>query len=83
MTSVGASYDSALAETIIGLFNTEGIRRQGPWHHVEHVEFATLEWVNWFDYRQLLEPIGNIPPGEFEQPYDHQQESPAKVAGLR
>ena len=83
MTSVEASNDCALAETIIGLCNTEGIRRQGPWRHVEHVEFATLGWVNWFNYRQPLEPIGTIPPGEFEQPYDHQQESPAKVAGLR
>ena len=83
MTSVGASNDCALTETIIGLFNTEVIRRQGPWRHVEHVEFATLEWVNWFNYRQLLEPVGNIPPGEFEQPYDPPPTRSAKMAGLR
>lgn len=80
--SVGDSYDNALAETIIGLFKTEVIRRQGPWRHVEHVEFATLEWVDWFNHRRLLEPIGNIPPVELEQAFYHQQASPAKVAGL-
>ena len=84
MTSVGASNDCALAEMIIGLCNTKEIRRQRPWRHVEHVEFATNECVNWFNYRQLLEPVSHhIPPGEFEQPYDHPQESPAKGAGLR
>jgi transposase InsO family protein len=58
-----------LAETVIGLFRTEVIRPRGPWHHVEHVEFATLEWVDWFNNRRLLESIGNIPPIEFEQLY--------------
>ena len=60
--SVGDCYDNALAETIIGLFKTEVICRRGPWSHSEAVEFATLEWVDWFNHRRLLEPIGNIPP---------------------
>ncbi len=80
--SVGDSYDNALAETIIGLYKTEVIRHRGPWRNLEHVEFATLEWVDWFNNRRLLAPIGNIPPVEFEQlHYDH-QESQAMVAGL-
>jgi len=58
-----------LAETIIGLFKTEVIRRRGPSRTIDAVEYATLEWVDWFNHRRLLEPIGNIPPGEFEQAY--------------
>ena len=64
--SVGDSYDNALAETINGLFKTEVIHRRGPWRTFEAVEFATLEWVDWFNNRRLLEPIGNIPPAEAE-----------------
>lgn len=64
--SVGDSYDNALAETVIGLFKTEVIRQRGPWRTLEAVEFATLEWVDWFNNRRLLEPIGNIPPAEAE-----------------
>jgi putative transposase len=64
--SVGDSYDNALAETVIGLFKTEVIRRRGPWRTIEPVEFATLEWVDWFNHRRILEPIGNIPPAEAE-----------------
>ncbi|MBK4723608.1 IS3 family transposase, partial [Azospirillum sp. YIM DDC1] len=67
--SVGDSYDNALAETINGLYKTEVIRRRGPWHTLEAVEFATLEWVDWFNHRRLLEPIGNIPPAEAEARY--------------
>jgi putative transposase len=67
--SVGDSYDNALAETINGLYKTEVIRRRGPWKSLETVEFATLEWVDWFNHRRLLEPIGNIPPAEAEQRY--------------
>jgi len=67
--SVGDSYDNALAETVIGLFKTEVIRRRGPWRHAEAVEFATLEWVDWFNHRRLFEPIGNIPPAEAEARY--------------
>ena len=64
--SVGDSYDNALAETINGLFKAEVIHRRGPWHSFEAVEYATLEWVDWFNNRRLLEPIGNIPPAEAE-----------------
>jgi transposase InsO family protein len=67
--SVGDSYDNALAETINGLYKTEVIRRRGPWKSLEAVEFATLEWVDWFNHRRLLAPIGNIPPAEAEQRY--------------
>lgn len=66
--SVGNSYDNALAETINGLFKTEVIRQRGPWRNLEAVEFATLEWVDWFNYRRLLESIGNVPPAERGQP---------------
>jgi transposase InsO family protein len=64
--SVGDSYDNALAETVIGLFKTELVRRQGPWRNLEAVEFATLDWVDWFNHRRLLEPIGFVPPAEAE-----------------
>jgi len=67
--SVGDSYNNALAETVIGLFKTEVIHRRGPWHSLEAVEFATLEWVNWFNTRRLLEPIGHVPPAEAEKAY--------------
>jgi transposase InsO family protein len=67
--SVGDSYDNALAKTVIGLFKTEIIRRRGPWRSLEAVEIATLEWVDWFNHRGLLEPIGNIPPAEVEERY--------------
>ena len=67
--SVGDSYDNALAETINGLFKAELIHRRGPWRSAEAVEFATLEWVDWFNNRRLLEPIGNIPPAEAEARY--------------
>jgi transposase InsO family protein len=67
--SVGDSYDNALAETVIGLFKTEIIHRRGPWRSFEAVEFATLEWVDWFNNRRLLEPIGNLPPAEAEARY--------------
>ena len=64
--SVGDSYDNALAETINGLYKAEVIHRRGPWRSFEAVEYATLEWVDWFNHRRLLEPIGNIPPAEAE-----------------
>ena len=67
--SVGDSYDNALAETINGLYKAEVIHRRGPWRSYEAVEYATLEWVNWFNHRRLLEPIGNIPPAEAEDQY--------------
>ena len=67
--SVGDSYDNALAETINGLFKAEVIHRRGPWRSFEAVEYATLEWVDWFNTCRLLEPIGNIPPAAAEQEY--------------
>jgi len=67
--SVGDSYDNALAETINGLYKAELIHRRGPWRSFEAVELATLEWVDWFNHRRLLEPIGNIPPAEAEDRY--------------
>ena len=78
--SVGDSYDNALAETINGLYKTEVIRRRGPWRTMEAVEFATLEWINWFNHRRLLEPIGNIPPAEAEAGYYAQTEDVAVAA---
>jgi len=67
--SVGDSYDNALAETINGLYKTEVIHRQGPWKNMDDVEYATLEWVDWFNHRRLLEQIGNVPPAEYEMMY--------------
>ena len=67
--SVGDSYDNALAETINGLYKAEVIHRRGPWKSIAAVEFATLEWVDWFNHRRLLGPIGNIPPAEAEKRY--------------
>jgi len=78
VTSVGSkgdSYDNALAETIIGLYKTELIRRRGPWKGIDDVEFDTLEWVDWFNHRRLLEPIGDVPPAEFEAAYWSREDS--------
>ena len=78
--SVGDSYDNALAETVIGLFKTEVIYRRGPWRSFDTVEYATLEWVDWFNNRRLLEPIGNIPPAEAEANYYAALEEPRMAA---
>lgn len=80
--SVGDAYDNALAETVNGLYKTEVIRHRGPWRTIDDVEFATLEWVDWYNHRRLLEPIGYVPPAEFESMYYRSQSSPAAVAGL-
>ena len=80
--SVGDSYDNALAESVIGLFKTEVIERRGPWRSFDAVEYATLEWVDWFNRRRLLEPLGYVPPLEFEATYYNRHEHPAEVAGL-
>jgi len=80
--SKGDSYDNALAESVIGLFKTEVIRRRGPWRSLEDVEFATLEWVAWFNTRRLLEPIGHVPPVEHEETYYSRQQAPAELAAL-
>ena len=78
--SVGDSYDNALAETINGLYKAEVIHRRGPWRSLEAVEFATLEWVDWFNHRRLLEPIGNIPPAQAEARYYDQIDGQAIAA---
>ena len=79
-SSIGDSYDNALAETVHGLFKTELIRRRGPWRSMDAVAFATLEWVDWFNNRRILQPIGNIPPAEAEERYFAQQEEVALAA---
>jgi transposase InsO family protein len=78
--SVGDSYDNAMAESVIGLYKTEVIHHRRPWRHLDDVEYATLEWVDWFNNRRLLEPIGNVPPAEFESMYYHQLEESAAAA---
>jgi putative transposase len=84
VTSVGSrgdSYDNALAESIIGLYKTEVIRRKGPWKNLDDVEYATLEWVDWFNHRRLFEPIGHIPPAELEEMF-YRERVLAEEAGL-
>ncbi|MBF6420840.1 IS3 family transposase, partial [Nocardia farcinica] len=79
--AVGSSYDNALAETINGLYKTELIKQRGPWRTVDHVEFATAEWVDWFNHRRLYRYCGDIPPAEMEAAHYAQQ--PAQpTAGL-
>lgn len=78
--SVGDSYDNALAETIIGLYKTELIHRRGPWRGSDPVEYATLEWVDWYNHRRLLQPIGDIPPAEKERAYYRQLGESAEAA---
>jgi len=80
--SKGDSYDNALAESIIGLFKTEVIRRCGPWRGLEEVEFAVLEWVAWFNCHRLLEPLGYLPPIEFEEEHYRAQQTPAELVGV-
>ena len=80
--SRGDSYDNALAESIIGLYKTEVIRRRGPWRGLEDVEFATLEWVHWYNTQRLLEPIGNVSPVEYEMNYYRSQEGSLEMARL-
>ena len=78
--SRGDSYDNALAETTIGLYKAELIERKGPWRHNEHVEFATLEWVDWYNHRRLHSSIGYVPPAEFEELFYQQEQEEEKVA---
>ena len=80
--SVGDSYDNALAETVIGLYKTGEIRHKGPWRSIEDVELATLDWVHWFNHRRILEPIGDMPPAEYEERYHQLQEVTAIGAAL-
>ncbi|MEM9879235.1 MAG: IS3 family transposase [Pseudomonadota bacterium] len=78
--SVGDSYDNALAETINGLYKAEVIHRRGPWRSFEAVEYATLEWVDWFNNKRLLGPIGNMPPAEAEAKFYAAMETQAMAA---
>ena len=80
--SVGDSYDNALAETIIGLYKTEEIRHKGPWKSIDAVEYATADWVDWFNNRRILTPIGEIPPAEFESMYYQSQTVVAEGAAV-
>ena len=80
--SWGDSYDNALAESVIGLYKTEVIRHEGPWRGLEEVELATLEWVWWFNERRLLEPLGYLPPAEYEAAFYRRQEAQAVEAAL-
>ena len=80
--SRGDSYDNALVESVIGLFKMEVIRQRGPWRSLEDVEFATLEWVWWFNHHRLLEPIGHVPPVEFEEAYYRCQEAQSLLPAL-
>jgi putative transposase len=85
VTSVGSrgdAYDNALAETINGLYKTELIRKHGPWKTLEDVEFATLEWVDWFNHRRLFETIGYLPPAELEEMF-YREQVPAEEVGLK
>jgi putative transposase len=70
--TVGDSYDNSLAESTIGLYKTELIRRHGPWRTLEEVELATLDYVDWFNHRRLHGQIGNCPPAELEATYYRQ-----------
>ncbi len=74
--SRGDGFDNALAESVIGLYKTELIRTKGPWHGLEDVEFGTFEWVDWWNNRRLLTPIGMIPPAEAEAAFYSQLRSP-------
>ena len=78
--SRGDSYDNALAERINGLYKSEVVHRRGPWRNRDAVEYAMPGWVDWFNNRRLLEPIGNIPPAELEAAYYRQHEESAIVA---
>ena len=78
--TVGDSYDNALAETIIGLFKTEVIKRRSSWKSMTEIEMQTLKWVDWYNHRRLLEPIGNIPPAEAETNFWKLNNSPAMAA---
>lgn len=80
---MGDAYTNALAESIIELFKTEVIRRKGPWRGLDQMEYATLEWVHWFNTSRLLEPIGYIPPEECEKVYYTRMQRLAVGAGLK
>ena len=80
--SAGDAYDNALAESIIGRYKTEVIHRRGPWKGFDDVEYATLEWVAWFNTRRMLEPLGYVSPADFEEQYYRTQAAPAERLAL-
>jgi transposase InsO family protein len=80
--SRGDAYDNALAESVIGVFKTEVIRHAGPWRTLDDVEYATLEWVAWFNTCRLLEPLGYVPPAEYEAQFDRLGTAPAMAGAL-
>ena len=71
--TVGDSYDNALAESIIGLYKTEVIKRLGPWRNVDAVELETMRWVHWYNHQRLLQPLGWVPPAEYEREFEKRQ----------
>ena len=81
--SRGDSYDNALAESIIGLYKTELIRRRSPWRGFDDVELATLEYVWWFNNHRLLETIGHVPPAEYEAAYHLRLQTPPELETLK
>lgn len=78
--SVGDSFDNALAETTIGVYQTELVARQGPWHNADQLELATLEWVDWYNHRRLHEACGYLPPAEYEALHYIEHHAEATVA---
>ena len=83
MGSRGDSYDNALAETVIGLFKTEVIRQRGPWRSLEDVELTVLEWIWWINHHRLLEPLGYVPPAEYEEAFFRREEAQFSMPALR
>lgn len=81
--STGDSYDNALAESVIGLYKTEVIHRRGPWKGFDEVEYATLEWVAWFNTQRLLEPLGHVPPAEYEEQFYRARSTQERVLALK
>ncbi len=81
--TVGDSYDNALAETVIGLYKAELVRRHGPWRALEHLKLSTLEWVDWYNHHRLHSRCGNIPPAEYEASYYNHHQSPGTEAGTQ
>jgi transposase InsO family protein len=79
--TAGDAHDTAMAESVIGLEESKLIRQEGPWRSQDEVEYATLEWVTWFDTQRLLEPLGHLPPAQLEDQHQEQQ-TPAEVGGL-
>jgi putative transposase len=81
--SRGDSFDNALAETTIGLYKTELIRRRGPWRSIDDLELATLEWVDWYNHRRLHSACDNRPPAEYEATYDPAPLTPTLAAATQ